>query len=256
MTAQHAADLTQPLRLNGSGDVGILAVHGFTGSPATMRPLAQALHASTGAPTSVPLLPGHGTNLKDMAASTWQQWSEAVDQAADELRTECREIVIIGLSMGGALSLHTAAKRSDIAHVGLINPAVYVDSPFAPFAGALSIFIKRVSGIENAINKPGQDEQAYPQVPLPSVGELYRGVGVVRSELWRVHAPITYFLSGTDDVVEPRSWNCVRQGVRGPMRTVPLPMSNHVATLDYDAGKIEEELTAVVRQLQEESRGA
>lgn len=256
MTAQHSTDLTQPLRLTGSGDVGILAVHGFTGSPAAMRPLAQALHASTGAPTSVPLLPGHGTNLKDMAASTWQQWSEAVDQAADELRTECGEIVIIGLSMGGALSLHTASKRSDIAHVGLINPAVYVDSPLAPFAGALSTFIKRVSGIENAINKPGQDEQAYPQVPLRSVGELYRGVRVVRSELWRVHAPITYFLSGTDDVVEPRSWNCVRQGVRGPMRTVPLPMSNHVATLDYDADKLEEELTAVVRQLQEEPRGA
>lgn len=256
MTADHATDLTKPLRLTGSGDIGILAVHGFTGSPAAMRPLAQALHDATDAPTSVPLLPGHGTNLDDMASSTWQQWSDAVDQAADELRSECNTIVIIGLSMGGALSLHTAAKRSDIAHIGLINPAVYVDSPFAPFAGALSAFVKRVPGIENAINKPGQDELAYPQVPLRSAGELFRGVREVRSELWRVHAPITYFLSGTDDVVDPRSWNCVRQGVRGPMNTVPLPMSNHVATLDYDFEKIENTLSEVIRHLQEASRGA
>lgn len=256
MTAHDATDLMQPLRLTGSGDVGILAVHGFTGSPAAIRPLAQSLHDATGAPTSVPRLPGHGTNLEDMASSTWLQWSEAVDQAADELRTECEEIVIIGLSMGGALSLHTAAQRTDIVHIGLINPAVYVDSPFAPLAGVLSTFIKRAPGIENAINKPGQDELAYPQVPLRSVGELFRGVREVRSELWRVHAPITYFLSGTDNVVAPRSWNCVRQGVRGPLNTVPLPMSNHVATLDYDFDKIENTLSAVIRRLQEESRGA
>ncbi|WP_070777269.1 carboxylesterase [Brevibacterium sp. HMSC07C04] len=256
MTSHLAQEMTQPLRLPGSGDVGILAVHGFTGSPASMRPLAQALHTATGAPVRVPLLPGHGTDLDDMASSTWEQWCSAVDRTADELRSECSQIVLIGLSMGGALCLHTAANRSDTAHIGLINPAVYVDSPFAPFAGSLAGLIERVPGIENAINKPGQDELAYPQVPLRSVGELFRGVRDVRSLLWRVHAPITYFLSGSDDVVSPRSWNSVRRGVRGPMRTVPLPMSNHVATLDYDSDKIERVLAAAIRGLQGAADGA
>lgn len=250
MTADNPSSLTEPLRLSGSGPVGLLAVHGFTGSPASMQPVARTLWEKTGAPTSVPLLPGHGTSAADMARSTWDEWSEAVDRAADELRGDCDEIVLLGLSMGGALSLKAASERDDIAHLDLVNPAVFVDNPVAPLATAMSPIVRWAPGITGTINKPDEDEQAYSHVPVRSVGELYRGLGDVRSKLWMVTAPITYFLSGEDSVVAPRSWNFVRQHVGGPLRTVSLPLSNHVATLDYDRDRIESEMAAVISGLQ------
>ena len=44
--------------------IGILLVHGFTGSPASMRPWAEYLNQH-GYTVTVPLLPGHGTRPED-----------------------------------------------------------------------------------------------------------------------------------------------------------------------------------------------
>ena len=45
-------------------DVGIVFVHGFTGSPAAMRPWADFMN-SRGYTVSVLRLPGHGTQWED-----------------------------------------------------------------------------------------------------------------------------------------------------------------------------------------------
>ncbi len=54
----------QPEKTGGRA-IGVLLVHGFTGSPASMKPWAQAL-ADQGYAVEVPLLPGHGTRWQDL----------------------------------------------------------------------------------------------------------------------------------------------------------------------------------------------
>ncbi|WP_390479735.1 alpha/beta hydrolase, partial [Frankia casuarinae] len=49
----------EPFEFEG-GSVGVLLVHGFTGSPGSMRPWGEYLSA-VGLTVSCPLLPGHGT---------------------------------------------------------------------------------------------------------------------------------------------------------------------------------------------------
>ena len=49
------------------GPHGALVVHGFTGTPQSMRGLAQAF-ARAGYAVELPLLPGHGTTVDDMAS--------------------------------------------------------------------------------------------------------------------------------------------------------------------------------------------
>jgi len=70
----------EPLSAAGS-DVGVLVVHGFTGNPSTMRPLADALVAA-GLTVEMPRLPGHGTTIDDMATTTWADWSGAAQPSA------------------------------------------------------------------------------------------------------------------------------------------------------------------------------
>ena len=66
-----------------AGDVGVVVCHGFTGSPQSMRPWAQAL-AHEGHSVRLPLLPGHGTTWQDMNRTTWRQWYDEVDRAFAE----------------------------------------------------------------------------------------------------------------------------------------------------------------------------
>ena len=52
---------------------GVAICHGFTGSPLSVLPWAEHL-AAQGFAVSVPLLPGHGTDWRDLARHRWQDW--------------------------------------------------------------------------------------------------------------------------------------------------------------------------------------
>jgi len=94
------------------GRVGILLSHGFTGSPASMKPWAEHL-AAQGYAVSVPRLPGHGTTWQDMNKTTWADWYGEVERAFEALANQVDTVVVCGLSMGGGLALRLAADHPD-----------------------------------------------------------------------------------------------------------------------------------------------
>jgi carboxylesterase len=67
--------------------VGVLLVHGFTGSPASMRPWGEFLH-SKGYTVRVPLLPGHGTTPEDLNKVKWQEWPAKVQFELSDLQKQ------------------------------------------------------------------------------------------------------------------------------------------------------------------------
>src|ERR1700712_3672455 len=92
----------EPWDAEGSGstaDVGVLVLHGFTGNPQSMRPLAEAF-AAAGFAVSLPLLPGHGTAVEDMLPTRWSDWSSAAEVAYEELAGSTHTMIVAGLSMG------------------------------------------------------------------------------------------------------------------------------------------------------------
>ena len=112
------------------GPHGALVLHGFTGSPQSMRGLAQAL-AGAGFAVELPRLPGHGTSLEDMLATGWTDWSGAAEAAHRELAGRCERVVVVGLSMGGTLTVWLATRHPEIAGI------VCVSAGFYPVAGML-----------------------------------------------------------------------------------------------------------------------
>ena len=108
----------------GDGPNGVLLVHGFTGTPQSMRPWAEHLEAA-GFTVSLPRLPGHGTHWKELNQTAWSDWYAHVDAAFLALRDRCDRVFVAGLSMGGALSLRLAEQHGeDVAGLVLVNPAV------------------------------------------------------------------------------------------------------------------------------------
>lgn len=220
----------------GEGEHGVLLCHGFTGSPASLRPWAEHL-AEQGYTVRLPRLPGHGTNWQELNATTWQQWYGEVDRALTELRASCRWTAVCGLSMGGALSLRLAENRSDeVGALVLVNPAVGLKRLDLKLLPLLRRLTPSLGGISNDIAKPGQDEVAYDRVPLHALAQQLELWQDVRFHLARVHAPLLYFRSGTDHVVDELSQRLILDGVSSAVREfVPLENSYHVATLDHDA---------------------
>src|SRR4051812_46399957 len=93
-----------------AGDTrGVLCLHGLTGTPFEVRPLAEALGAA-GYSVEVPLLSGHGATLRDLAGTQWSDWLASAERGMDDLqrRTGGRPICVVGFSMGGLLALRLA----------------------------------------------------------------------------------------------------------------------------------------------------
>jgi carboxylesterase len=239
----------EPFRQQGDSDVAILLVHGFTGSPASMRPWGDYLNAH-GYTVFCPRLPGHGTKWQDMEQTTWQEWYAEAARDFEELLKEYRLVFVAGLSMGAALSLRLAeARGADIAGLMLVNPAVCrpqrLDVPVLVAVDRIGLFnqvakvMRTVPGIKNDIKKPGQDEVAYDEVPIKGALQLIKLQDTVRSDLGKVVQPLLVFSAPDDHVVEPVNSGTVMSEVGSLRKTqIMLPESYHVATLDNDAETI------------------
>jgi carboxylesterase len=218
------------------GRTGVLLVHGFTGTPMSMRPWGEHL-AAAGFAVSCPLLPGHGTRWQDCNASTHEHWTTAVDEAFDALAADCDRVFVAGLSMGGTLSIRLAQTRpDDVAGLLLVNPALLTQRLDAKLLPLIARLTGSWAPIASDIKKPGVTELAYPKLPTRAMMQLRSLWAATRADLPRVTVPVIVFHSAEDHVVEPVNSQVFLDAISSTDATeVVLRDSYHVATLDNDA---------------------
>ncbi|MEU7992680.1 alpha/beta hydrolase [Rothia amarae] len=242
-----------PLSHPGSRPIGILLIHGFTGSPWSMRPLAE-FFAEQDYPVEMVLLPGHGSHWKDMMPVTRHDWMSEVDDAYWKLRQRSQHVVVIGLSMGGMLALRESVRREVLGTV-LINPFVQDPTVLLRFARLFSRFVASTKGITSDIAKPGADEGGYPRVPLKAAAELHALGKETRPLVRSLKAPVLYFRSAEDHVVSDKSHHFFHKHAECPVKFIELERSYHVATLDYDAPVILKNSLEFVQSLEADLKG-
>src|SRR3954451_6528362 len=239
----------QPERTGGRA-IGVLLVHGFTRSPASMKPWARAL-ADHGYAVEVPLLPGHGTRWQDLNKVAWTDWYAEAEAAFDRLRTSCEAVVVGGLSMGGSVALRLAEERGDqVSGILLVN--VFISSTRKELMALplLKHVVPSLRGVINDIKKPGQDEHGYPRLPLKGLAAVTAMWKVVVPDLKRVTQPLLYFRSTTDHVIDQSSSATELGGVASvDVEERLLDNSYHVATLDHDADRIHTESAEFVARV-------
>ena len=242
--SSSSAPLTIAARpeLTGGHRIGVLLSHGFTGSPASMRPWGEHL-GSLGYGVAVPLLPGHGTTWQELNRYRWEDWYAAIGAAFDALRAEHDAVVVGGLSMGGALALRLAADRPDeVAGVMVVNPALATKRLDVRLLPVLKHVVPSFPAIADDIKKPGVTETAYTRTPLKAIHSFIRSWPALIADLPQVSAPLLYFRSPEDHVVDGTTEPIVLERVASrDVTRVELPDSYHVATLDNDAPTIFEQ---------------
>ena len=223
----------EPLSVAG-GPVGVLVLHGFTGNPSSMRGLAEAF-AAAGHTVEMPRLPGHGTHIDDMLATSWADWSAHAEEALIDLESRTEQVVVAGLSMGGSLTAWLATRHPELSGIICINPAV------APRDDMLAIVSEMVAagetvmdGIGSDVADPDVEESAYPQTPLAPLVSMFEVANEIVPDLAKIECPLLLFTSPEDHVVPPTDSDLLAEAVSGPVERVSCDRSYHVATVDFD----------------------
>ncbi|CAB4866952.1 unannotated protein [freshwater metagenome] len=229
----------EPFSASGGRD-GVLVLHGFTGNPQSMRPLAEAI-ANAGYTVELPRLPGHGTTVEDMMTTGWADWSGAADAAYRELATRCDRVAVVGLSMGGGLTAFVAEEHPDVTALVFINALVKppVQEMREGLKGLLDAGMETMESIGSDIKKDGSQEASYNATPLACAASLFDGIEKVWERLDTISAPTLILSSREDHVVSSDNSEDLARIVTGSVEHIWLEDSYHVATLDNDASLVE-----------------
>ncbi|MGH9138034.1 MAG: alpha/beta hydrolase [Acidimicrobiales bacterium] len=219
------------------GPHGALVLHGFTGTPHSVRGIGQAL-AEAGFAVELPRLPGHGTAIDDMLDTTFDDWSGEAESALGRLRARLPDhgrVVVVGLSMGGALTVWLATRHADLAGIACINPVVEPSGPLRELAvAAVADGTEVFPGIGSDIADPDSTELAYEGTPLRPLITLFDAIDSFQARLAKIDCPLLLLNAPNDHVVPPSNSDHLAASVSGPVERVTLERSYHVATLDYD----------------------
>lgn len=218
-------------------DLGIVLLHGFTGSPAAVRPWARFL-ADAGHTVSAPRLPGHGTRWQDLNLTTWTDWYTEAERSIAWLRRHTNSVIAMGISTGATMALRLAEEHDDIRGVVGVNPIIQTERRDRRYLTSLYALLGSLPNLTDDIKRPGLSESAYDRVPLRAAYSLTQMWAATKSDIDQVHVPVLLYRSADDHVAEPSNTVWLMANLQSERREVVLQNSYHVATLDYDAQTI------------------
>lgn len=207
-------------------------------------PWAEGL-AAAGFDVEIPLLPGHGTDWRDLEGRRWREWASAYEESCRRVAARTDLLFVAGLSMGGAIALRAAASLP-VAGIAVVNPGLGFYDWRVRYIGAYRLVQRTTSPIEEeGAPLPVGDEGDYSLTPLAAVHELKRLFRAVDRSLPRVTAPLLAFRSDADPVVPPSSLERILARVRSTdVEVIHLRRSAHVATRGEEAPLIVERTAA------------
>ena len=219
-----------------------LLVHGFTGTPKEMLWMGEFLHGQGYTCLGIRLA-GHATHPEDMILSTRADWIASVEDGYHTLCGLTDKIFMIGLSMGGVLSLLLAAHLDVMGVVAMSTPyrmpsdyPVWLMRLFSYFMP----FHRKGSG------EPGsgwfdssayREHISYPRNPVRSAAELKLLILEMRKSLPEVHVPVLLMHSRDDRYVLPDNMEHIHSELTGATDKTKLYIRGSGHVLPRDAAR-------------------
>lgn len=235
--------ICQPFLMEGKAPVGkrhgVLLLHGFTGTAAHMRLIAESLQAQGFTVMGINL-PGHGTSMEDMARFGWQDWLDAAKEAFLRLREKCEYVSVAGLSKGGCLALLLGEQMQPTALAAISAP---MGTRLPLWLATLTRPVLRTIWWKprDAGNEPVDDQYdyGYPGFPSKCGRHLARLIRMARCDLHAVQCPVLVVQSHADTVIKPDSAEVILRGVSSGRKGVLwLENAPHVCTITDEANRI------------------
>lgn len=228
--------------------VAALCVHGLSGTPYEVRPLAEAI-AARGIRARGILLPGHGTTPETLARTGRDAWVTAVRDAYRRLKTEHERVFVVGLSLGGLLTLDLASREA-VTGIVVVGTPLQLGAPvpqMVPLLKYVMPMLRKRGGSDIRDAEARARHPGYSVMPLASVHELVRLQAEVRSRLGSITAPALIAHGALDRTANPadaaRIHAAIASGDRGLLM---LADSGHVVPVDHDGARLAEHVAEFV----------
>lgn len=180
---------------------GCLCIHGFTGEPWEVEPIAESLRKQKDWLVYAPTLPGHGPD-GDLRTVTYQHWLYMVEVAAEELIKRCEEVYVIGFSMGGLLACYIAAKY-EIKKLVLLSAAAYYLNPPMLFESVKAALHTQLTGVSEPDQLVDLYRHKMTNTPMSAVVQFMTAVKKIRPYIRHVQTPVL-IIQGERDALVPR----------------------------------------------------
>ena len=231
---------TAPFDLPGSSRAAALCLHGLTGTPYEVRPLGEAL-SQAGIRAVGPALPGHNESPQSLAKVRYQQWLESARVQLRDLRDRHEVVFVVGLSMGGLLTLALASEERVDAAVTVGTP-LRLSQPLATFMPLLKYLVpfpRKREGSNICDPAARRRHPSYEVMPLAAVRQLQHLQRLVRGALGRVTAPLLVAHGAHDATADPADSKEIldRAGSREREHLI-LEDSAHVVPVDRDGPRL------------------
>ncbi|MFD2612134.1 alpha/beta hydrolase [Paenibacillus gansuensis] len=203
-----------------------LLIHGFTGGPFEVRPLALHLE-QLGYECYLTLLPGHGGSGEALRGVAWQEWLRHVEKEADKLTSLHGSFDLVGFSMGGLLAAYLA-RRYPVRRLVLLSAAVIYLSP--------GRFIQSIADLIRS--GQARELRHVKRTPLEAVWQFTRLVKELKPELRHIRIPTLVLQGDRDEIVHPASARYISSKLRGYCESYHFPRSKHLICLDSEKEQV------------------
>ncbi|QQE79987.1 carboxylesterase [Alicyclobacillus sp. SO9] len=235
------------------GKDACILVHGFTGSPEELEPLASVLEKS-GYQVLLPVLAGHCGTKEDLKKATAVGWIRGVEETLKEAMHQYEKVHLIGFSAGAMVCAVLAAKYP-VESVTMLAPAVY-------YLGSKQTFREMANLIKATWNSNGfsRDDlktrmDKMSQVPLKSVQQMRRLVTRGKAALPDISQPVCIIQGRQDEIVEPRGAEYAHATVSSFIKEIHyLENSGHMLCLEGDRNKVQQYVLDFLDSLQVEQQ--
>ncbi len=237
-----------------SGATGVLLIHGFTGSPGELRPLAEAF-AGAGFAVEVPVLAGHCRTIEEMNRTRYRDWMASGLGAYRDLRARTSRVAVYGHSMGALIALQLAAAQ-DVWAVVAAGAPMYLKNRHARLAGVAGVFwpVMRERVPENPMIDPYLGGYRG-MTPVRAAGSLVRFIGDTRRVLPRVTAPVLVQQGRLDLTVRPESAHYIYNRIASRHKLLQwYERSGHMLTVDAERERVWRDAISFVQSLEGERR--
>jgi carboxylesterase len=239
------------------GPRGVLCLHGFTGTPFEVRPLAEAL-AGRGYTVLAPVLAGHGGTIDELVRTRWPDWLASAGAALDRLLAAVPggPVAIAGFSLGGLLSLRLARIRpAEVAALAIVAAPLRL-RPYQVSAvralcrlpavlrrGPLAV-LPKFGGYDVTDTDMKRQNPALSGMPIAGINSLIELGELVRRDLPDVRTP-ALVAHGELDRTVPLGDSLELVGTLGSpvIERLFLPRSGHLVAIDVERSALIEAVT-------------
>lgn len=248
----------------GEGDVGILFVHGFAGSPSLYRYFVPYF-TERGFACRAIRLPGFGEVVDRAAEVRREDWVRAVRTAAEEMREAHDALWIVAHSLGATLTLRVLQEDPSLADgVILLAPLVEVSEERSPLLAPDEWFafgewlLLESRMLESAFPIDAHDPQVREKderdlfIPLSLYAELFALLDDLDAHAVTLDIPVMMVLSTRDKIVDPHAakhWFSAWGHERN--RLLLVEPAGHVIPLDTGWEDVLREIEAFIAEREE-----